>query len=132
MEQKPRSIEMRFFGDSLAFIEQNESEIPFDVKRIYWLYNVEPGTARANHAHIQNEQVLVCLHGEVSIRLKSRTGEAYDYSLKSPKVGLYVPPLLWKEITFRQDNGVLLAIASKEFDEGDYIKDFDQFLKYEV
>ena len=105
------------------------SEIPFDIKRIYYLYGVSENVSRGNHSHKKLHQILLCLHGSVDVRLENFYGEE-KYTLNDPTVGLYVGPDNWREMTNFKDDAVLLVLASSEYDEDDYIRDYDQFLDY--
>ncbi len=102
-------------------------EIPFEVKRLYYIYNVQDHVVRGKHAHKNLHQVLICVHGSVDIKLENYFGEE-TYTLDDPSVGLYVGPSNWREMSNFTGDAVLLVLASDFYDEEDYIRDYDQYL----
>lgn len=112
----------------LTPIEAN-GDIPFEVKRIYYIYNVCDNQVRGKHSHKKLHQVLICLHGSVDIKLDNHFGSE-TYTLNDPSVGLYVGPDNWREMSNFTDDAVLLVLASEHYDEEDYIRDYDTFLKH--
>lgn len=104
-------------------------EIPFDIKRIYYIYDVNDSVIRGKHAHERLHQVLICVHGSIDVRVENFLGEQV-YTLNDPSVGLYIGPDNWREMFNFKDDGVLLVLASEQYDENDYIRDYDEFLKH--
>ena len=104
-------------------------EIPFEVKRLYYIYDVNDNQVRGNHSHKKLHQVLICVHGSVDVTLKNHFGEE-TYTLDDPSVGLYVGPDNWREMSNFKDGAVLFVLASENYDEGDYIRDYDTFLQH--
>lgn len=100
-----------------------ESSIPFKVKRIYYIYNVEEGVRRGFHSHIELEQTLICVHGSVKILIKTPY-ESEDILLDDPKKSLYIGPMVWREMYDFSDDAVLLVLASEHYDVRDYIRDY--------
>lgn len=98
-------------------------EIPFDIKRVYYIYDVSEGVRRGFHSHNDLEQMLVCVHGSVKILLKTPMGEEI-VTLDSPDKGLYIGPMIWREMFDWRDGAVLMVLASKYYDEKDYIRDY--------
>ncbi len=105
------------------------AEIPFDVKRLYYIYNVADDQIRGKHSHKKLHQVLICVHGSVDVNLKNYFGEE-TYTLDDPSVGLYVGPDNWREMSNFTDDAVLFVLASEKYDEDDYIRDYDSFINY--
>ena len=103
-------------------------EIPFDISRIYYIYDVEKGYRRGFHSHADLEQVLVCVHGSVKILIKTPTNEEV-VTLDSPDKGLYIGPMIWREMFEWENDAVLLVMASKYYDEKDYIRDYTEYEK---
>lgn len=101
-------------------------EIPFDISRIYYIYGVERECRRGFHSHTDLEQVLVCVHGSVKILIKTPTSEEV-VTLNSPDKGLYIGPMIWREMFDWENEAVLLVMASKHYDEKDYIRDYKQY-----
>lgn len=104
-------------------------EIPFEVKRLYYIYNVKDNMIRGKHSHKKLHQVLICIHGSIDVRLENFFGEE-KYTLNNPSVGLYVGPDNWREMSNFTNDAVLLVLASEHYDEEDYIRDYDQFIEY--
>ena len=112
---------------NLVALEEGK-EIPFSLKRVYYVYGAEGNTRRGFHAHRTLEQVLVCLHGSCKILLDDGTAQE-TVLLNSPDCGLYVGRYIWHEMYDFSDGAVLMVLASQLYDEGDYIRDYGEFLK---
>lgn len=104
-------------------------DIPFDIKRIYYIYETAQGVVRGFHAHKNLQQVLICIHGSCKIRLDNGT-EKTVVPLEDPSVGLYVANNMWREMFDFSPGAVLLVLASEHYDESDYIRNYGDFLKY--
>lgn len=111
---------------NLVAIEAS-ADVPFDVKRIYYIWGVGPSICRGLHAHRELEQALICLHGSISIVLDDGY-ERREVRLDNPACGLYVGKRTWREMKNFTDDAVLLVLASEHFHESDYIRDYDTFL----
>lgn len=107
----------------------NEKEIPFAIKRVYYLYDVPGGEARGGHAHKTLQQVIVAASGSFDITLNDGKLKT-TFSLSRPHKGLYVPPGLWRELVNFSSGAICLVLASTEYSEGDYIRDFDAYKEY--
>lgn len=112
---------------NLVPIEEAES-IPFDIRRVYYIYGVGKDVRRGFHSHRDLEQVLICIHGSVKILVKT-PDEEQVIRLDSPVKGLYIGPMVWREMYDFSDDAVLLVLASKHYDEQDYIRDYEQYTK---
>lgn len=105
----------------------DEFNIPFDIKRIFYIYDVPQYVSRGSHAYYNTEQILVCLSG--SLKVKCFDGEEERiYVLDSPIKSLYVSANIWRETIDHSNNAVLLVISSQEYNEDDYIKNYTEFL----
>ena len=114
-------------GDLVA-LEQLRN-IPFEIKRVYYIYRTAEGVVRGKHAHKSLQQVLLCVHG--SCRLKLDNGyEQETILLDQPNEGIYIANDMWREMYDFSPDAVLIVIASELYDESDYIRDYDAFLKY--
>jgi dTDP-4-dehydrorhamnose 3,5-epimerase-like enzyme len=113
---------------SLSFFEVGENkEVPFCVKRVYHLFNLNELT-RGFHAHKQLQQLAICLHGSCSIVLDNgKEREVVD--LSKPNQGLFIDKMIWREIHNISPDTVLLVLASEYYDESDYIRNYEDFLK---
>ncbi len=121
------SNQIEGFG-TLTPIECNV-DIPFEIKRIYYIYDVENDIIRGKHSHKKLHQMLICINGSIDIKLENYFGNE-TYTLNDPSVGLYVGPDNWREMYNFTDNGILLVLASERYDENDYIRDYDDFISY--
>lgn len=104
-------------------------DIPFQVKRIYYMYDTKDGVTRGFHAHRTLQQILVCIHGSCKIKLDNGS-EQKVVPLERPYEGLYVGPGLWREMFDFSEDAVLVVLASEHYYEEDYIRDYDQFIEY--
>lgn len=102
-------------------------DIPFQVKRVYYMYDTIAGVVRGKHAHRRLEQILVCIHGSCKIRLDNGH-EKKIVPLERPYEGLYVGSSMWREMYDFSADAVLMVLASEYYDESDYIRDYDEFL----
>jgi oxalate decarboxylase/phosphoglucose isomerase-like protein (cupin superfamily) len=110
---------------NLSFFENN-SQIPFEIKRTYWIYDVPGGEARGGHAYKKNEEYIVALSGSFDVVLDNGH-EKITYSLNRSYYGLYVPKMYWREMTNFSTNSLALIVSCTEYDENDYMRDYDQF-----
>lgn len=112
----------------LSVIEEN-MDIPFEIKRVYYLYDTQKDVVRGLHAHKTLEQILVCVSGSCMIKLDDGN-EVVDVMLDDPTKGLYVGSMIWREMYDFSDNAVLLVMASELYNENDYIRDYNEFLSF--
>lgn len=113
---------------SLSFFEA-EKDVPFAVKRIYYIYGVPEGGQRGGHAHKKLKQILFCPYGSITIRLDDGH-EACEVLLDRPDKGLIVEHDVWREMIWNRKDSVLCVAASEHYDENDYIRNYDEFKKY--
>lgn len=113
---------------ALAFVQS--PTIPFSVNRVYYLYDLQSGSARGGHSHKSLEQLLIALSGSFRVQLVSGKGAAHEYFLSDPGVGLYVPSGYWRTIDGFSAGAVCLVLASDVYDESDYIRDFDEYIEW--
>lgn len=112
---------------SLISLEVNRN-IPFAIKRVYYIFNTKPGVSRGFHAHKNLQQVLVCLKGSCTVLLDDGKSKK-KYQLKKANQGLFVDGVVWREMHDFSEDCVLLVLASDFYDEGDYIRDYEDFQK---
>lgn len=125
-----RPIELPVVSDpqgDLAFAEA-ERHIPFPIARTFHVYDIPVGAARGGHAHLNLEQALFCLAGRLEIAVDDGDRRRV-HVLDDPREGLYLPPMVWHDIGGFAPGTVYLALASAAFEEADYIRDRDEFLK---
>ena len=103
-------------------------DIPFEVKRVYYIYDTLPGVVRGKHAHRCLEQILICVHGSCKVALED--GKArQEVLLDDPTLGLYISNDTWREMYDFVPGTVLLVLASEYYDEKDYIRNYDAFIE---
>jgi dTDP-4-dehydrorhamnose 3,5-epimerase-like enzyme len=112
----------------LVALEQCK-DIPFDIKRVYYIYDTAEGVVRGHHAHKSLEQILICIHGSCKIKLDNGH-EQKIVPLEKPYEGLYVSNNMWREMYDFSPDAVLLVLASDFYNEADYIRNYDEFLKF--
>ena len=113
-------------GMLVALEEHND--IPFEIKRVYYMYDTKDGVRRGFHAHKSLEQILICIHGSCKILMDNGT-EKKIVSLEKPYEGLYISNSIWREMYDFSPDAVLMVLASDIYHEEDYIRDYDEFLK---
>jgi acetyltransferase-like isoleucine patch superfamily enzyme len=111
---------------NLTFIEGG-GHVPFEIRRVYYLYDVPGGAARGGHAHRQLEQLIVAASGSFEVVLNDGHEER-RFSLNRSYFGLYVPRMVWRELENFSSGSVCLVLASQHYDEADYYRDYDEFL----
>ena len=104
-------------------------DIPFRIRRVYYMYDTRDGVTRGKHAHKSLQQILVCIHGSCKILLDNGK-EKKIVPLEKPYEGLYVSNVMWREMYDFSPDAVLMVLASELYDEGDYIRDYDEFLSF--
>ncbi len=108
---------------------EEAKEIPFDIKRVYYIYDTLEGVRRGFHAHKQLKQLMICVHGSCKILLDNGT-EKEIVVLDKPYEGIFIESNMWREMYDFSPDAVLLVLASEVYDESDYIRDYDKFLEY--
>lgn len=111
----------------LVALEEGK-DIPFEIKRVYYMYDTQNGVRRGFHAHKSLEQILICIHGTCKILLDNGR-EKKIVSLEKPYEGLYVANDMWREMYDFSKDAVLMVLASDYYNENDYIRDYDKFLE---
>jgi len=103
-------------------------DVPFDIKRIYYITEVPQDVSRGFHAHKKLHQVLICIKGSVKIKVKTPKEET-EFLLNSSSVGLYIGPYIWREMYNFSEDAVLLVLASDYYNEDDYIRNIDFYMQ---
>lgn len=111
---------------NLTFIESNR-HIPFDIKRVYYLYDVPGGAERGGHAHKNLRQLLIAMSGSFDVLLDDGFTKQ-TFSLNRSYCGLYIERLIWREIMNFSSGAVCMVLASDFYDEADYYRDYDDFI----
>lgn len=113
-------------GQLIAIEEQKD--LPFDIKRVYYIYDTLPGVRRGFHAHRNLQQILICVSGSCKIHLDNGHDTA-EVLLNNPTEGLYIANDMWREMYDFSEGAVLLVLASEYYDESDYIRNYEDYLK---
>lgn len=128
-----RLIELRKIKDPRGNLTSIESgiDVPFQVMRNYWIYDVPSGMWRDGHAFKAQQEFLVALSGSFDVIVNDGTGEK-TFHLSRPQIGLYVPKMTWRYINNFSTNSVALVLSSTYYDPTDYIENFEDFIKLKI
>ncbi|GAB3201954.1 dTDP-4-dehydrorhamnose 3,5-epimerase-like enzyme [Pontibacter aydingkolensis] len=131
MPQQPYFIQFNSTGNSAeGYISSTQfsDKLPFNVKRVFWTYNTPQEVVRGRHAHIATAQVLVAVNGNIDVKVDNGRGSTETFKLSKPDQGLYLPPMYWANLYF-SEGAILLSLTSSDFDEADYIRDYQDFVE---
>jgi dTDP-4-dehydrorhamnose 3,5-epimerase-like enzyme len=123
-------VQLKIFSDTrgaLVALEQNKN-VPFAIKRVYYIFNTKKDSPRGFHAHKNLEQLLICVSGSCKIKVDNGK-KAKIFCLSNPKEALYIGKNIWREMFDFSKDCVLLVIASDYYDSSEYIHDYEEFLK---
>lgn len=113
---------------TLVALEEMKN-IPFKIKRVYYMYDTKPGVRRGYHAHKHLKQVLICVKGSCKILLDNGH-EKSELVLDTPNKGLFIESAVWREMFDFSEDAVLMVLASELYDESDYIRNYEEFIQY--
>lgn len=128
---KVKMLEFVQRGDErgkLVIIEGGQ-DIPFDVKRVFYIFGSDKNVVRGQHANRKTEFVLINVAGSSKIRVKDGKGNEAIYCLNRPHTGVYLPEMVWKDMYDFSEDSVLLVLASEHYDDSEYIRDYEAFAK---
>ena len=114
---------------NITVLDHKEALLPFEVKRIYYLYDVPGGESRGGHAHKNLHQLIIAASGSFDVIINDGNIKR-SITLNRPNYGLYVSPGIWRDLENFSSGSVLLVMASGIYDEGDYLRDYDKFLEF--
>lgn len=124
-------IDFQKHGDErgmLVALEETK-EVPFTIKRVYYMYDTAQNVRRGYHAHKRLQQILICVHGGCTIHLDDGQ-ECKEVRLDKPFEGLYIANNVWREMYDFTEDAVLMVLASELYDENDYIRNYQEFMDY--
>lgn len=127
---KPSIIELPKHLDArgnLSFVEE-DTHLPFKIKRVYWIYDVPGGEIRGGHAFKETQELLIALSGSFDLLLNDGEQE-YKYSLNRSYNGVLIPKMMWRKLQNFSTNSLAVIISSTDYDADDYIRDFNEFKK---
>ncbi len=125
-----KTIELPKISDprgNLTFVESGR-HVPFEIKRVYYLYDVPGGATRAGHSHKSLEQLMIAMSGSFDVEVDDGLAKK-KYHLNRSNYGLYIPRMIWREIDNFSSGSVCMVLASDLFDERDYYRDYQEFLR---
>jgi hypothetical protein len=126
--QQPKIIHLPKILDdrgNITFLE-GENHIPFKIKRTYWIYDVPGGEGRGGHAYITTHEFIIAISGSFDVVLDN-SKEIKNYPLNRSYFGLYVPNMIWRKLENFSTNSLCLILASDDYDENEYIRDYETF-----
>jgi hypothetical protein len=125
----PHLIQFPSFGNDgtgILTVGEYAAHVPFEIKRLFWTYNVPPQYERGDHAHFKTEQILISLQDKIRVAVELPDGSKEDFVLTGPATGVYIPPHAWHTMYFH-DNAILLVLASTVYSEDDYIRTYEEY-----
>lgn len=128
---KVRMLEFPQRGDErghLVIVEGNQ-DVPFDIKRVFYIYGSDSDVIRGQHANCRTEFVLINVSGTSKVKVKDGAGNEAVFCLNRPHTGIYLPTMVWKDMYDFSEDSVLLCLASEHYDATEYIRDYDEFEK---
>lgn len=133
MNQKDSAyfIEFAEHGDERGnlVVVEGARDVPFDIQRVFYIYGSDPDIVRGQHANRRSEFVLINVAGKSKVRVLDGLGNEAVFSLNRPRTGVYIPVMAWKEMYEFSPDAVLLVLASTHYDESEYIRDYNDFIK---
>ncbi len=130
LKEKCKILQFNDLGDErgkLVVIEGGQA-IPFEIKRVFYIYDSDSSVIRGQHANKESEFVLINVAGESKVRITDGKEEMI-VELNKPMMGVYIPKMIWKDMYDFSSNSVLLVLASTHYDGNEYIRDYDEYLK---
>lgn len=131
IEKRVSLLEFSQMGDERGqlVVAEGMKEIPFEIKRIFYIYGSDSTVVRGKHANRKSEFVLINVAGQSKVKVLDGLGNETVFSLNRPHTGIYLPTMVWKEMYDFSEDSVLLCIASEHYDPTEYIRDYDEYQK---
>ncbi len=131
MDDVVRMLEFPQKGDERGHlvIVEGMKDIPFEIKRIFYIYGSDTTVVRGQHANKESKFVLINVSGQSKVKVKDGKGNEAVFSLNRPHTGIYLPQMVWKDMYDFSEDSVLLCLASEHYKAEEYIRDYDEFVK---
>lgn len=128
---KVQMLEFAQHGDDRGHLVVIEGmkDVPFEIKRTFYIYGSDPGVVRGQHANRESEFVLINVAGTTKVKVKDGEGNEAIFFLNRPHTGIYLPTMVWKEMYDFSSDSVLLVLASTHYNAAEYIRDYNAFVK---
>jgi len=128
---KVRVLEFDDKGDERGklVVAEGNIDIPFEIKRIFYIYDSDDTVVRGQHANRETEFVLINVAGKSKVKIVDEYGNEEIYNLERPRTGIYIPKMVWKDMYDFSTDSVLLVLASEHYNENEYIRDYNEYLK---
>lgn len=123
-------LEFKELGDERGslIVAEGGQDIPFEIKRVFYIYDSDSTVVRGQHANRKSSFVLINVAGKSKVKVKDGKGNELVFSLNRPKTGIYIPKMVWKEMYEFSPDSVLLCISDEHYDELEYIRDYDAYV----
>jgi len=128
---KVQMLEFPQLGDERGHLVIAEAmkDVPFEIKRVFYIYGSDEDVVRGQHANKETEFVLINVAGKSKVKVKDGEGNEAIYCLNRPHTGIYLPTMIWKDMYDFSNDSVLLVLASTHYNPDEYIRDYDEFVK---
>lgn len=110
-------------------IVEGMQDVPFDIKRLFYIYGSDSTVIRGQHANLKSKFVLINVAGSSKVRVKDGKGNEAVFSLNRPHTGIYLPNMIWKDMYDFSSDSVLLCLASEHYDASEYIRNYDEYVE---
>lgn len=131
MKEEVRMLEFSQHGDDRGHmvVVEGMQDIPFEIKRIFYIYGSDTEVVRGQHANRKSEFVLINVSGKSKVKVRDGKGNEAIFSLNRPHTGIYLPKMVWKDMYDFSEDSVLLCLSSEHYDAEEYIRDYDEYVK---
>ena len=126
-----KRFNLKFFDESdgrLAPIEFHK-DVPFEVKRMFYVFGVHNQNDRGKHSHYETEQLLISINGSIDVKCDDGLGGVRTWTLTQPWNAIYIPEMIWDEQRYNTKDAILLVLSNTKYDKSDYIEDYEEFKK---
>ena len=130
-ENNVKMLEFPQRGDERGHlvIVEGMKDVPFEIKRIFYIYGSDTDVVRGQHANRKSQFVLINVAGKSKVKVKDGLGNEAVFTLNRPHTGIYLPQMVWKDMYDFSEDSVLLVLSSEHYDPDEYIRDYDEFVK---